>query len=155
MNGTLLHYKGMKFNEIFRNLLVQAGEVMDDSIYNDQVGGGDVMGYFDDENFSVKHDAPGILSMANFGVNSNGRSFRISLNPLASHDGQFVAFGRVVQGMEVVRAIETQGDSEAPVISDCGEVTDRAKIELLKLLLSLKVDNSVDAFKNLVQSLSE
>ena len=82
---------------------------------------------FPDENFKFTHDVPGLLSMANSGPNTNGSQFFITTVKTEWLDGKHVVFGRVVDGMEVVKQIEEQGTADGPTrvpirIVDCGEL---------------------------------
>nr|DBA32161.1 TPA: hypothetical protein GDO54_007897 [Pyxicephalus adspersus] len=86
-------------------------------------------GKFEDENFILKHSTPGALSMANAGPNSNGSQFFISTIKADWLNGKHVVFGNVVEGMEVVKKMESYGSnsgktSKKIVISDCGVLED-------------------------------
>lgn len=63
-------------------------------------------GAFDDENFKKLHSGPGILAMANQGPNTNGSQFYITCGKADFLDGKYVVFGRVIDGLLVVRKIE-------------------------------------------------
>ena len=82
---------------------------------------------FKDENFRLKHSKPFLLSMANSGPHSNGSQFFITTAETAWLDNKHVVFGRVSEGMELVREMERQGSQggatkQRVVILNCGEL---------------------------------
>ena len=93
-----------------------------------RTGGESIYGRtFDDENFELTHDMPGLLSMANAGPNTNGSQFFITTVPCPFLDGKHVVFGEVDDGFDVLGKIEYVGSKQGKtkamvVIEDCGEL---------------------------------
>jgi cyclophilin family peptidyl-prolyl cis-trans isomerase len=84
---------------------------------------------FPDENFTLRHDRPGLLSMANSGPNTNGSQFFITTVVTSWLDTKHVVFGAVVSGMEIVKKVESFGSQSGKTsvkvsISDCGLAPD-------------------------------
>lgn len=123
-SGKPLHYKGCKFHRIIPQFMIQGG----DFTSGDGRGGESIYGNkFEDENFTVKHTEPGQLSMANAGANTNGSQFFITTVKTQWLDNKHVVFGKVVEGMDVVKKLEAQGSQSGATkvacgITDCGQL---------------------------------
>ncbi|RZC57844.1 hypothetical protein C5167_005146 [Papaver somniferum] len=120
VNGKELQYKGVPFHRIISGFVVQGGDIA----HGDGKGTESIYGgTFHDENFKVKHSDAGIVSMVNSGPDSNGSQFFIT-----TLDEEHVAFGKVIQGMDTVYAIDGGAGTyngkprKKVVIADSGEI---------------------------------
>ncbi|KAK7245424.1 hypothetical protein RIF29_40270 [Crotalaria pallida] len=152
--GKPLHYKGTSFHRIIKGFMAQGG----DFSKGNGTGGESIYGgKFADENFKLTHDGAGFLSMANSGPNTNGSQFFITFKRQLHLDGKHVVFGKVVQGMDILKKIELVGTSDGkPIrlvkITDCGEISEtkiqhtieKEKGKQRKSFKSLTSDDSSD-----------
>ncbi|XP_043714147.1 peptidyl-prolyl cis-trans isomerase CYP21-1 [Telopea speciosissima] len=124
-NGKKLHYKGRPFHRIVSGFMIQGGDI----VSGDGKGSVSIYGgTFSDENFKIKHSHAGVVSMVNSGPDSNGSQFFITTVKTGWLDGEHVVFGKVIEGMDTVYAIEGGAGTysgkprKKVVIADSGEI---------------------------------
>merc|ERR1719261_1475777 len=123
-SGKPLHYKGSIFHRVIPTFMIQGGDFTQ---FNGR-GGESIYGAkFADENFLLKHEGAMYLSMANAGPNTNGSQFFITTVKTPWLDGRHVVFGKVLEGVDVVKKVEAVGSgsgatSKTVVIEDSGEL---------------------------------
>eukprot|EP00308_Calcidiscus_leptoporus_P023631 CAMPEP_0119356466 /NCGR_PEP_ID=MMETSP1334-20130426/5067_1 /TAXON_ID=127549 /ORGANISM="Calcidiscus leptoporus, Strain RCC1130" /LENGTH=163 /DNA_ID=CAMNT_0007370503 /DNA_START=73 /DNA_END=564 /DNA_ORIENTATION=- len=123
-SGKPLHFKGSSFHRVIPNFMCQGG----DFTKGNGTGGESIYGAkFADEKFTLHHTGAGILSMANSGPNSNGSQFFLCTVQTDWLDNKHVVFGKVTEGMDVVKTVEAVGSqsgktSKPVVIADCGQL---------------------------------
>ncbi|XP_037550133.1 NK-tumor recognition protein isoform X2 [Nematolebias whitei] len=135
VTGKELCYKGSTFHRVVKNFMIQGGDFTEG---NGRGGESIYGGYFEDENFILKHDRPFLLSMANRGKNTNGSQFFVTTKMAPHLDGVDVVFGHVISGFEVIKKIERlkTDSSSRPYadvrVVDCGQLITKSANDVLE-----------------------
>jgi peptidylprolyl isomerase len=125
-------YDGIIFHRVIKDFMIQAGDPT--------ASGSGGPGYkFDDEITDLKHDGPGVLSMANAGKNTNGSQFFITHKETPWLNGKHTVFGKIVEGLDVVDSIQ-QNDT---IIG----------VEIIRIGTSAKNFNAPKIFSNYFMNL--
>jgi peptidyl-prolyl cis-trans isomerase A (cyclophilin A) len=121
------YYDGLKFHRVIPDFMIQGGCPLG-------TGTGDAGYKFDDEfHPSLKHDKPGVLSMANAGPGTNGSQFFITHVPTPWLDGKHSVFGHVVEGQDVVDAVAQDDTLES--------------VEIIRVGAEAEKWNAIEAFR--------
>ena len=123
LNKNKPSYQDTIFHRVIKDFMVQGGDIT----RGDGTGGYSIYGeQFDDENFNLTHNQPGMLSMANSGPNTNNSQFFITLKKTPWLDNKHVVFGIIISGFDIIKKIEDYETDEKDkplqniVITKCG-----------------------------------
>ena len=114
-------YDDTTFHRVLSDFMAQAGDPTGAG------SGGPGYRFRDEFHPTLKHDGPGVLSMANSGPNTNGSQFFITYKATSWLDGRHAVFGRVTEGIDVLESLTLRDPSQSPAFA--GDLIDTIRIK--------------------------
>ena len=144
------YYDGLKFHRVIADFMIQGGCPLG-------TGTGDPGYKFDDEFVSeLKHDSPGVLSMANAGPGTNGSQFFITHTATPWLDGKHTVFGKVVEGQDVVDTIAQDDVIETLAIERVGDAAQNWNaVEAFRVFENARAKREEEAKKTAQEALDK
>jgi len=144
------YYDGLKFHRVIPDFMIQGGDPQGTG------SGGPGYNFEDEIDNSLKHDKPGVLSMANAGPNTNGSQFFITHQETPWLNGKHTVFGYVVEGQDVVDAIKQGDQIEKLEIVRVGEKAEKFNaVEAFRIFNGAKAEREAAARKQQEELIGE